>query len=133
MNLRKNRLSEDSKHLLDHIKTHGPQTLGQLRPLTGEQEGNLIKRLRNLRIGGWLEIVDGASEQRWNICSVAAPLFEKDRTAGRPKKGQPKPMGEMPLPRQVDVMNTTYKPEPFRPPRAGSMTSQSIASRGLRC
>ena len=133
MNLRKNRLSEDSKRLLDHIKAHGPQTLVQMRPLTGEQGGNLIKRLRNLRIGGWLEIVEGTSEQRWDICKAAVPLFEKGLTRKRSDKGAPKPMGEMPLPRQVDVMNTTYKPEPFTPPRAGSMTSQSIASRGLRC
>ena len=64
MALKKNRLSEDSKRLLDHIKAHGPQNLVQLRPVTGELESDLVKRLRNLRTGGWLEIVEGAPELR---------------------------------------------------------------------
>lgn len=131
--LKRNRLSEDSKRMLAHILAHGPQTLSQLRPLTGEQEGNLIKRLRNLRIGGWLEIVEGEQGQRWDICSAAASLFEKDRTPGRPKKDSPKPMGEMPLPRQINVMVGRYEPTPFTPHRQGSMDYRTIASRGVQC
>lgn len=134
MALKKNRLSEDSKRLLDHIKAHGPQNLAQLRPVTGELESDLVKRLRNLRTGGWLEIVEGAPELRWNICSVAAPLFDLGLTPGRTGKGTPKPMGEMPERRQINVMKSAdYKPVPFTPPRQGSLDFSAIASRGVRC
>ena len=133
MALKKNRLSEDSKRLLDHIKAHGPQNLAQLRPVTGELESDLVKRLRNLRTGGWLEIVEGAPELRWNICSVAAPLFDLGLTPGRTGKGTPKLMGDMPARRQINVMEGKYEPKPFTPPRQGSLDFSAIASRGVRC
>ena len=131
--LKKNRLSEDSKRLLAHIKESGPQTLAQLRPLTGELESDLIKRLRNLRTGGWMEIAEDAPELRWDICKAAIPLFELGLAAKRPGKGEPKPMGEMPLPRQINVMAGQYKPAAFTPPRQGSMDFRTIASRGVQC
>ncbi|MFS4550035.1 hypothetical protein [Comamonas resistens] len=130
--LKKNRLSEDSKRLLAHIKVNGPQTLQQLRPLTGENESNLIKRLRNLRTGGWLVVVDGAPVLSWNICAAAAPLFDQGLAAKR-SKTESKPMGEMPLPRQIRVMDGHYVPTPFTPARSGSLDFSSIASRGVRC
>ena len=132
MALKKNRLSEDSKRLLDHIKAHGPQNLTQLRPVTGELESDLVKRLRNLRTGGWLEIVEGAPELRWNICKDAIPLFEQGLVAKR-HKGEPKPMGDMPARRQINVMEGEYKTTPFTPPRKGSLDFSAIASRGVRC
>ena len=132
MTLKKNRLSEYSKRLLEHIKTHGPQNLAQLRPVTGELESDLVKRLRNLRTGGWLEIVEGAPELRWNICKGAAPLFEQGLVA-KGRKGEPKPMGDMPAPRQINVMEGRYEPTPFAPPRKGSLDFSAIASRGVRC
>ena len=131
--LKKNRLSEDSKRLLAHIKDSGPQTLAQLRPLTGELESDLIKRLRNLRTGGWMEIAEDAPELRWDICKAAIPLFELGLAAKRPGKGEPKPMGEIPLPRQINVMAGEYKPAAFTPPRQGSMDFHTIASRGVQC
>lgn len=133
MRFQKNRLSEDSKRLLAHIKAHGPQNLAQLRPLTGEVESDLVKRLRNLRTGGWLEVEEGAPELRWDICKAAVPLFEQGLAVQRSGKGLPKPMGEMPLPRQVNVMASQYKPAPFTPPRMGSLDFSSIASRGVSC
>ena len=131
--LKKNRLSEDSKRLLAHIKANGPQTLAQLRPLTGENESNLNKRLRNLRTGGWLEVVEGAPVLSWNICSAAAPLFELGLAPKKPAKGEPKPMGEIPLPRQINVMAGHYVPAPFTPARQGSQNFSTIASRGVHC
>ena len=134
MKFQKNRLSEDSKRLLAHIKANGPQNLAQLRPLTGEVESDLVKRLRNLRTGGWLEVEEGAPELRWNICSVAAPLFDLGLTPGRTSKGTPKPMGEMPARREINVMGgEDYKPKPFTPSRQGSLDFSAIASRGVRC
>ena len=133
MKLKKNRLSEDSKRLLAHIKAHGPQNLAQLRPLTGEVESDLVKRLRNLRTGGWLEVEEGAPELRWNICSVAAPLFDLGLAPRRNGKDAPKPMGEMPERRQINVMEGKYEPTPFAPPRKGSLDFSSIASRGVSC
>lgn len=133
MTLKKNRLSVESKRLLEHMLANGPQNLFQLRPLTGELESDLIKRLRNLRTGGWLEIEEGAPELRWNICKAAVPLFEQGLAVQRSGKGLPKPMGEMPLPRQINVMSGQYKPAPFTPPRMGSLDFSSIASRGVSC
>ena len=133
MALKKNRLSEGSKRLLDHIKAHGPQNLAQLRKVTGELESDLVKRLRNLRTGGWLEIVEGAPELRWNICSVAAPLFDLGLTPGRTGKARPKPMGDMPARRQINVMEGEYKTTPFTPPRQGSLDFSAISSHGVRC
>ena len=133
MTLKKNRLSVESKRLLEHILANGPQNLFQLRPLTGELESDLVKRLRNLRTGGWLEIVEGAPELRWNICSVAAPLFDLGLAPRRNGKDAPKPMGEMPERRQINVMEGEYKPTPFTPSRQGSLDFSAIASRGVRC
>ena len=133
MKLKKNRLSEDSKRLLAHIKANGPQNLAQLRPLTGEVESDLVKRLRNLRTGGWLEVEEGAPELSWNICSVAAPLFDLGLAPRRNGKDAPKPMGEMPERRQINVMEGEYKPIPFTPSRQGLMDFSAIASRGVRC
>lgn len=132
MTLKKNRLSEDSKRLLAHILANGPQNLVQLRPLTGELESDLVKRLRNLRTGGWLEIVEGAPELRWNICQGAIPLFEQGLVA-KGRKGEPKPMGEVAERRQINVMEGEYKTTPFTPPRKGSLDFSAIASRGVRC
>ena len=133
MTLRKNRLSVESKRLLEHILANGPQNLFQLRPLTGELEGDLVKRLRNLRTGGWLEIVDDKPQLCWDICKAAIPFFQKGQVAKHASKGQPKPMGEMPLPRQINVMEGRYESAPFTPPRQGSMDFRAIASRGVRC
>ena len=133
MTFQKNRLSVESKRLLEHMLANGPQNLFQLRPLTGEVESDLIKRLRNLRTGGWLEVVDDRPQLCWNICKAAIPLFQQGLVAKRPSKSEPKPMGEMPLPRQVNVMAGQYKPAPFTPPRMGSLDFSSIASRGVSC
>ena len=133
MTLKKNRLSVESKRLLEHILANGPQNLFQLRPLTGEQEGDLVKRLRNLRTGGWLEIVDDKPQLCWNICQAAIPLFKQGLVAKKASKGEPKPMGDMPLPRQINVMAGQYEPAPFTPPRQGSMDFRAIASRGVHC
>ena len=132
MTLKKNRLSEYSKRLLEHVKTHGPQNLAQLRPVTGELESDLVKRLRNLRTGGWLEIEEGASELRWNICTGAIPLFEQGLVAKK-RQGKSKPMGEVAERRQINVMEGDYKPKPFTSPRKGSLDFSAIASRGVRC
>lgn len=132
MTLKKNRLSEYSKRLLEHIKTHGPQNIAQLRPVTGELESDLVKRLRNLRVGGWLEFVEGAQELRWNICKGVIPLFEQGLVAKR-RKGEPKPMGEVAGRRQINVMEGDYRPKPFVPPRKGSLDFSAIASHGVRC
>ena len=125
------RMSESSKQVIAQIRKFGPQTLAQLRPLIGGYDSDIRKRLRNLCTAGWLEKIEG-SEPSWGIRSAAAGLFE---TGKAPRKGQKSlpPRGEFPKPRQIDVMNTTYKPEPFTPPRAGSQAYQSIASRGQRC
>ena len=133
MTFQKNRLSVESKRLLEHMLANGPQNLFQLRPLTGEVESDLIKRLRNLRTGGWLEVVDDRPQLCWNICKAAIPLFQQGLAAKRASKSEPKPMGEMPLPRQVNVMAGQYKPAPFTPPRMGSLDFSSIASRGVSC
>ena len=133
MMLKRNRLSVESKRLLERMVANGPQNLSQLRPLTGELESDLIKRLRNLRTGGWLEVVDDGPQLRWNICKAAIPLFEQGLVAKHASKGEPKPMGEMPLPRQINVMAGQYKPAPFTPPRMGSLDFSSIASRGVSC
>jgi len=133
MTLKKNRLSEDSKRLLAHILKHGPQNLFQLRPVTGELEGDLVKRLRNLRTGGWLQLVDDGPQLCWGICKDAIPLFEQGLVAKRSRKGEPKPMGEMPKQRQINVMEGEYKTTPFTPPRKGSLDFRDIASRGVRC
>jgi len=132
MALKKNRLSEDSKRLLSHILENGPQNLFQLRPITGELESDLVKRLRNLRTGGWLELVDDRPQLCWGICKDAIPLFEQGLVAKR-RKGEPKPMGDMPTRRQINVMEGEYKPKPFTPPRQGSMDFSAIASHGVRC
>ena len=132
MSLKKNRLSEESKRLLAHILANGPQNLFQLRPLTGELESDLVKRLRNLRTGGWLELVDDRPQLCWGICKDAIPLFKQGLEPQR-SKGVPKPMGEMPAPRQINVMAGQYEPTPFTPPRKGSLDFSAIASRGLRC
>ena len=132
MTLKKNRLSVESKRLLEHILAKGPQNLFQLRPLTGEEEGDLVKRLRNLRIGGWLEIVDDKPQLCWNICKDAIPLFEQGLVAKR-CKGEPKPMGEVAERRQINVMEGYYKPKPFTSSRKGSLDFSAIASRGVRC
>ena len=133
MTLRKNRLSVESKRLLEHILANGPQNLFQLRPLTGELESDLVKRLRNLRTGGWLELVEDRPQLCWDICKAAIPFFEKGLVALHASKGQPKPMGEMPKPRQINVMAGRYESAPFTPPRQGSMDFRAIASRGVRC
>ena len=130
--LKKNRLSVESKRLLEHMLANGPQNLFQLRPLTGELESDLIKRLRNLRTGGWLEVVEGTAALSWNICSDAAPLFELGLAPKR-SKCEPQSMGEMPLPRQINVMAGEYKPAPFTPARVGSLDFSAIASRGVHC
>lgn len=131
--LKKNRLSEESKHMLAHILAHGPQSLAQLRRFTDRADSELVKRLRNLRTAGWLEVVEGAPEMRWNIRAAAAPLFAEGRTPKRSSKDESKPMGEMPLPRQINVMAGKYEPAPFTPPRQGSMDFRTIASRGVHC
>lgn len=125
------RLSEHSKQVIAKIRKDGPQTLGQLRPLVGGYDYEIRKRLSNLCTAGWLEKIEG-SETKWDIRSAAASLFETGKAPHKAKKAQP-PMGDFPQPRQIDVMKTTYKPEPFTPPRAGSQANQSIASRGQRC
>ena len=125
------RMSEHSKQVIAQIRKDGPQTLAQLRPLIGSYDSEICKRLRNLCTAGWLEKIEGA-EPRWAIRSAAASLFEIGKAPTKAKKVQP-PMGDFPKPRQIDVMNTTYKPEPFTPPRAGSQAYQSIASHGQRC
>lgn len=133
--LKTSRLSESSRQVIALMRQQGPQTLAQLRPLIGVSDGEINKRLRNLCISGWLEKIDGP-EPRWGICSAAAPLFETGKAPPKPSRKEPKPqpaLGEFPLPRQVDVMRSTYKPAPFTPPRAGSQAYQSIASHGLRC
>lgn len=130
--LKKNRLSEDSKRLLEHILANGPQNLFQLRPLTGETESGLVKRLRNLRTGGWLELVEDRPQLCWNICKDAVPMFQQGMAAKR-SKTELKPMGDMPLPRQVRVMDGDYIPTPFTPARKGSQDFSAIASRGVRC
>ena len=129
--LKTSRLSESSKQVIAQIRKLGPQTLAQLRPLIGDPDGEIRKRLCNLCTSGWLEKIEGA-EPSWGIRSTAAGLFETGKAPRKAEKTQP-PMGEFPKPRQIDVMNTTYKPEPFTPPRAGSQAYQSIASRGQRC
>lgn len=131
--MKKNRLSVESKRLLEHILANGPQNLFQLGSVTGELESDLVKRLRNLRTGGWLELVDDQPQLCWNIRKDAIALFKQGLSARRPDKGEPKPMGLMPLPRQVNVMAGLYQPAPFTPPRMGSMDFSAIASRGVRC
>ena len=129
------RLSESSRQVIALMRQQGPLTLAQLRPLIGIADGEITKRLRNLCVSGWLEKIEGP-ELRWGICSAAAPLFDTGKAPRKPQRKEQKPkpeLGEFPLPRQIDVMNSTYEPEPFTPPRAGSTASQSIASRGLRC
>ena len=128
------RISESSKQVIAQIRKLGPQTVAQLRPLIGGYDSDIRKRLRNLCTAGWLERIEGA-EPSWGIRSSAMSLFE---TGKAPRKAQKvtrvePEKGDFPLPRQIDVMNSTYEPEPFTPPRAGSTASQSIASRGLRC
>lgn len=125
------RMSESSKQVIAQIRKFGPQTLAQLRPLVGGYDADIRKRLRNLCTAGWLEKMSG-TEDSWGIRNAALPLIE---TGKAPRKGKkpPPPMGEFPQPRQVDVMGTTYVPTPFTPPREGSLSYQSIASRGQRC
>ncbi|MEN2384207.1 hypothetical protein [Comamonas sp. A7-5] len=65
---------------------------------------------------------------------MAAPLFDLGQTPGRAGKGAPKPMGEMPERRQINVMKSDdYKPTPFTPLRQGSLDFSAIVSRGVRC
>lgn len=133
MTMKKNRLSAESKRLLEHILANGPQNLFQLVSLTGELEGDLVKHLRNLRIGGWLELVDDQPQLCWNIRKDAIPLFKQGLTLKKSRKGEPKPMGDMPERRQINVMVGRYKPEPFTPPRKGALDFRGIASHGVRC
>lgn len=133
MSQKKSRLSEDSKQLLAHILEKGPQNLFQLCHVTGEMEGDLVKRLRNLRIGGWLELVDDGPQLCWGICKDAIPLFKQGLATQKARKDAPKPMGEMAKPRQINVMGGYYKTTPFTPPRKGSMDFKAIDSLGVRC
>ena len=133
MTMKKNRLSAESKRLLEHILANGPQNLFQLGSVTGELERGLVKRLRNLRTGGWLELVDDQPQLCWNIRKDAIPLFKQGLTARKRSTGEPKPMGQMPLPRQINVMAGRYEPAPFTSPRKGSLDFRGIASHGVRC
>ena len=126
------RLSESSKLLLTHIQKNGPQGLRGLLPILGVYESELKKRLRNLCIAGWLEKQHG-TELIWNIPSDALPLLEAEQIPKKSKKKAQPPMGDMPLPRQVNVMQGTYAPAPFTPARAGCEQFLSIASLGQRC
>ena len=133
MTLKKNRLSEDSRILLTHILANGPQNLSQLRPVTGELESDLVKRLRNLRTGGWLMLVEDRPQLCWDICKAAIPFFQQGLVAKQASKGQPKPMGGFAERRQINVMEGDYKPKPFTSSRKGSLDFSAIASRGVRC
>ena len=128
----RNRLSDSSKSLIAHIQKHGPQGLNGLRPVLGVYESELHKRLRNLCVAGWLEKLPGA-EQTWAIHSDAKPLIGTELAPKKGKKKVAPPKGDIPLPRQINVMQGTYNPPPFTPARAGCEQFLSIASLGLRC
>lgn len=133
MTMKKNRLSVESKRLLEHLLANGPQNLFQLGSVASEPESDLVKRLRNLRTGGWLELVDDQPQLCWNIRKDAIPLFKQGLSARKRDAGEPKLMGLMPLPRQINVMAGRYEPAPFTPPRKGSLDFSAIASHGVRC
>ncbi len=127
----RNRLSDSSKSLIAHIHKHGPQGLSGLRPILGIYESELHKRLRNLCVAGWLEKLPG-TEKTWAIHSDAMPLIGTELAPQKGNKKVPPPKGEIPLPRQINVMQGTYEPPPFTPARPGCEQFLSIASLGLR-
>lgn len=130
--LNKSHIGEESKRLIAHIRKHGPQGLAALRPITGQADSELRKRLRNLCTSGWLVMEDGI-ECTWTIAVAAAPLFDLGLAPKKPSHDKPRPMGQMPLPRQINVMQGEYVPTPFTPARQGAMDFGAIASRGVRC
>ena len=131
---RKSTMSPESAEVIGHLKVYCRCTVDQLCESFPEVPRTvLLKRLRNLRALGWLDVAsneDGLGE--WFVRS-SARATAVNTTAPVPPDTTPAPAGQLAAPRRVNVMSGDYVPARSPVLRPGSMDFRACASVGYRC
>lgn len=130
-------MSPESNLVIMYLKANGARTLDELHAqLPQEARPKLLKRIRNLRAGGWLVIetlVDGQLLYRLAPSAVRKARLQQKAAKCPPdaaKVAEPLPIVP---PRRLDVMNTTWEPKPDPVLRSGANDFRAIQSHGLHC
>jgi hypothetical protein len=131
---RKSTMSPESAAVVTYLKDHRRCTVDQLCAGFPEVPRTvLLKRLRNLRALGWLDVssnVDGVGV--WSVRSSARATAVRTSESA-PRDSAPTPTGPVAEPRRVNVMSGTYVPPRGPALRAGALDYRSCPSVGHRC